>query len=288
MSVKDTLIAEAKKWNGYLEKASNSQLSNFTANAGSANYTIFAVNYCDYYGESLNVYQGQAWCAMFVSVMFANAFGADIAEQMIYGHYAYCPYGVNNFKSNGSWYSSPQAGDIIFFGSSGTATHPGIVYAVESAKVYTVEGNTSSASGVVANGGAVALKSYSLSYAKILGYGRPNWSLAEAATITEYTEINDIIWELAHRRIISNSDLWLQKCAEDSNIYWFCRKLCQYIRTKQIGETADYAYTDISEIVWDLNYRGIISDTALWTDYCNNDSDVYNLLQKGLHYCRTY
>ncbi len=113
-------------------------------------------------------------------------------------------------------------------------------------------------------------------------------TVLRAAEITEYTDINAIIWELNHRGIISDSALWIKKCAEDANIYWLCRKLCQYIRTKQSGETADYAYTDIGQIVWDLSFRGIISDSALWTAYAANDINVYYLLQKGLHYCRTY
>ncbi len=112
--------------------------------------------------------------------------------------------------------------------------------------------------------------------------------IMNGAAVTEYTEINDIIWELAHRGIISDTELWLKKCEEDTNIYWFCRKLCQYIRTKPTGETADSAYTDIGQIVWDLHYRGIITDTELWTKYAEEDKDVYWLLQKGLHYCRTY
>ena len=48
-------------------------------------------------------------------------------------------------------------------------------------RVYTIKGNTSSASGVMANGGAVAMKSYPLNYAKIVGYGRPKYD-AVAAT----------------------------------------------------------------------------------------------------------
>lgn len=41
--------------------------------------------------------------------------------------------------------------------------------------MYTVEGNTSGASGVIANGGGVCTKKYSLSYARIAGYGRPKY-----------------------------------------------------------------------------------------------------------------
>lgn len=107
-------------------------------------------------------------------------------------------------------------------------------------------------------------------------------------TIEEYTDINDIIWELSYRKILSDSDLWIRRGREDSNIYWFLRKLCHYVRTKKKGETADTVYTDIGDIVWDLNYRGIISDTAIWEKYMREDINVYYLLQKGLHYVRTY
>lgn len=57
--------------------------------------------------------------------------------------------------------------------------HTGIVTKVEDDYVHTIEGNTSSAAGVVENGGAVAAKSYSLLYSKIGGYGRPNYTLVE-------------------------------------------------------------------------------------------------------------
>jgi len=178
MSVINDLLNNAKSWTGYLEKRSNSYLDDFTANAGSANYTRFARDYCSFFGESVNVYQGQPWCAMFVSCCFAYVFGADKAEKMLYGHYAYCPYGVQHFKNNGAWHTSPEPGDVIFFYKGAESTHTGIVIKVANGKVYTVEGNTSSTAGVVANGGAVAQKSYTLGYSRILGYGRPKWSIA--------------------------------------------------------------------------------------------------------------
>ena len=53
---------------------------------------------------------------------------------------------------------------------------------VENGYVCTIEGNTSSAYGVVANGGGVSRKRYPLSYGQIGGYGRPDWSLAEGMT----------------------------------------------------------------------------------------------------------
>ena len=71
----------------------------------------------------------------------------------------------------------PQPGDVIYFWNSEMkeASHTGIVVAVDSRYVYTVEGNTSSSSGVIDNGGAVAEKKYELSYKRIAGYGRPDY-----------------------------------------------------------------------------------------------------------------
>ena len=210
MSNANKLITEAEKWVGYLEKKSNKNLNEFTANAGNNNYTRFAVDYCDYFGEKKNVYQAQPWCAMFVSVVFANAFGAELAEKMLNGHYAYCPYGVNHFKSAGIWKTSnPKPGDVIMFrNGSGVACHTGIVVGVDSKRVYTVEGNTSSASGVVANGGCVAKKSYSLSYSKIMGYGSINYEFMEDELMSkEYDELKAEISALKAEIAKSNNKM---------------------------------------------------------------------------------
>ena len=73
---------------------------------------------------------------------------------------------------------------MIFFTNGTRAYHTGIVTEVTSTKVKTIEGNTSGASGVIENGGGVCQKSYSLSYERIMGYGRPDWSIV---TQPEYT-----------------------------------------------------------------------------------------------------
>lgn len=50
----------------------------------------------------------------------------------------------------------------------------------------------------------------------------------------ELTEVNDIVWELAHRGIVSDSDLWLQKLKDDVNAYWLARKVVCFIRENGI------------------------------------------------------
>jgi hypothetical protein len=51
--------------------------------------------------------------------------------------------------------------------------------------------------------------------------------------IKEITSVNDIVWEYAHRGIISDKSLWLKKLNEDENSYWLARKTLQYIREKE-------------------------------------------------------
>ena len=84
----------------------------------------------------------------------------------------------------------------MFRNASGVACHTGIVYAVDSNKVYTIEGNTSSASGVVANGGCVAKKSYSISYSRIMGYGNIKYDLIEEETELMSKEYEELKAEL--------------------------------------------------------------------------------------------
>lgn len=172
--MREKLILTAMKYVGYLEKKSGNMLENFTANAGYNNYTQFAVTYKMLTREN---YQGQPWCAMFVSSVFAECFGEEKGKKLLNGYFAYCPAGVKNFKNTGRFSkSNPEKGDVIFFkDNSGVACHVGIVCNVDSGYVYTIEGNTSVAAGVVANGGAVAKKKYLKSYNKILGYGKPKY-----------------------------------------------------------------------------------------------------------------
>ena len=194
MSAIDLLIETAEAEVGYLEKASNSQLDDKTANAGSNNYTKYARD-LDNEGAYNGKKNGYAWCDVFVDWCFYATFGLDALENMLYqplgGAGAGTTYSAKYYKNNSAFYDSPEVGDQIFFSKNGGTTmyHTGIVYKVTSSKVYTIEGNTSSSTEVVANGGGVYEKSYSLSNSKIAGYGRPNWSWASSYDV-DYTEVN--------------------------------------------------------------------------------------------------
>ena len=150
----DAMISTADAEVGYLEKKSNSNLDSKTANAGSKNYT-------KYWRDVKPSFQGESWCACFVTWVFMVVFGQELAEKLLkHFPFTYCPT-LAGMTSN----KTPKRGSIILFwrSSKGRYGHTGIVYKVDSTYVYTIEGNTSGASGVVANGGGVCRKKYKLS-----------------------------------------------------------------------------------------------------------------------------
>lgn len=168
---------------GYLEKASNKNLDEKTANAGRSDFTKFARDLDAVETFYNGPKQGFAWCDVFVDWCFVQAYGIDLAKKLLCqpdkSLGASCTQSSRYFKNAGRFYTSPQPGDQIFFRSGGRVVHTGLVYAVDSQRVYTVEGNTSGASGVVANGGGVKQKSYNRSYSGIYGYGRPDYTLVD-------------------------------------------------------------------------------------------------------------
>ena len=54
--------------------------------------------------------------------------------------------------------------------------------------------------------------------------------LWEEACFVELESVNDIVWELAHRGIITNTALWLNKLEQDKNAYWLARKTLHALR----------------------------------------------------------
>lgn len=169
----EKVILIAKNEEGYLEKKSNNQLDNKTANAGSANYT-------KYWRDIKPDYQGQPWCAAFISWCFMKAFGLDNAKKLLkHWPYVYCPTLGKLFARN----ANPKIGDIVIFYHSGTFTHTGLVTAVIGDRFYTIEGNTSGASGIIANGGGVCAKSYLNSQMPGTKFCTPDYSIVSNATI---------------------------------------------------------------------------------------------------------
>ena len=118
--------------------------------------------YWSWYGFNSRV----EWCACFVSWCYGQM---GLSEP----RFAACQsQGIPWFQSHGQWggrdYANIAPGDAIFFDwdLDGSAAHVGIVVGTDGSRVYTVEGNS---------GDACKIKSYSLTYECIKGYGLMNW-----------------------------------------------------------------------------------------------------------------
>ena len=118
--------------------------------------------YWSWYGFNSRV----EWCACFVSWCYGQM---GLSEP----RFAACQsQGIPWFQSHGQWggrdYANIAPGDAIFFDwdLDGSADHVGIVVGTDGSRVYTVEGNS---------GDACKIKSYSLDYQCIKGYGLMNW-----------------------------------------------------------------------------------------------------------------
>lgn len=175
MTAIEKVIQIAENEIGYLEKASNSNLYDKTVNAGSANYT-------KYWAEIKPEYQGQPWCACFVTWCFVQAFGKDNAAKLLKHYpYVYCPTMASLFTLN----ANPKRGDIVIFNRNGTFTHTGIVTSVSGDYFTTVEGNTSGGSTIIANGGAVCKKGYDNSNLPGTKFCTPDYKSIEAGRDTD-------------------------------------------------------------------------------------------------------
>lgn len=188
MTAQERLITTAQAEIGYLEKKDNDAkyIYDKTANAGTNNWNKYAYD-LDKIGNIFNGKKnGYDWCGVFTTWCYIQTFGVETAMNMTGFAYnglaAGVKYAANYYKNKGRFYTSkPQPGDQIFFYGNTTDVwqHTGLVEKVDSGKVYTIEGNTSNASGVIYNGGGVARKSYALTYSRIAGYGRPDWSIVK-------------------------------------------------------------------------------------------------------------
>lgn len=162
----------------YLEKRTNAYLDDFQKNAGYNNYTKFARD-VDSWGQP--GCQAQPWCAEYQFWKLVNVLGITRALQIMGGGFYNCVSITNHAKANGTWHNSPKAGALVVFRNG---SHVGSVRSFNGSVVYTNEGNTSSAAGVVANGGAVRNKSYAINDSAIDGYVWIDWGTDEPATST--------------------------------------------------------------------------------------------------------
>lgn len=113
--------------------------------------------------------QGAAWCDIFVDWCFCIEFGEALALKMLHQPKkscgAGCKFSYEYYKKNKATSKKPGKGYQIFFGKD--CSHTGLVYKVDSKKVYTIEGN---------KGDQVKKCSYAIDSSRILGYGIPDYA----------------------------------------------------------------------------------------------------------------
>lgn len=187
------VIAVAENEIGYLEKKSNSNLDNKTANAGSNNYTKY---WRDMANLGLGNYQAQYWCACFVHWCFYKAYGLKASQSLLLqSFYINCQVMYNLASGKNQIYSTPKIGDVVLFWTSRTGQygHTGIVVSViqDGKSFTTIEGNTSGGSTVVANGGCVAKKTYALSSLANPKFMRPNYGTNSSSIASNSTNLSE-------------------------------------------------------------------------------------------------
>lgn len=101
----------------------------------------------------------------------------------------------------------------------------------------------------------------------------------EISAKSELTTVNDIVWELNHRGIITNKNLWLTKCVGKSNAYWLAYKIANH--TINFNDNGTLGLTKVNDIVWELHYRGIITNKELWLALLPKDTNLYWLAYKA-------
>lgn len=198
----DKVINVAAAEVGYLEKSAIAYKKNpaildeKTAGAGSDNYTKYGRDMHKIYPAVMDF--PAYWCDAFVDWCFYKAYGVANAKGLLGGNFDdYTVASAGLYKNKGALGTEPRKGAQVFFTRNGQTSgchHTGLVYAVDATYFYTIEGNTSGASGVIANGGGVAKKKYSISAYKgkvIFGYPKYDESTGKKTAAEVAQEIAD-------------------------------------------------------------------------------------------------
>ena len=257
----DALIATARAEVGYLEKKSNSQLDDKTANAGYNNYT-------KYWRDVYPQYQAQAWCAAFVSWCMMKTFGLETAKKLLkHWPYVYCPTLGNLFTK----YANPQRGDIVIFYRGGTFAHTGIVTKVDGDAFFTIEGNTSGGSGIVPNGGGVCSKYYYNSKLPGTKFCRPDYSLVTSILGSNSTP------NASNQPVDQSYTAWVGSCTTNGTDVFSCAtgasKLSTYPKLN-----AENLVDVVGESGMQVNILGMLKRTELRTTMKRNLRNHHILL----------
>lgn len=112
-------------------------------------------------------------------------------------------------------------------------------------------------------------------------------ALTAPAAPPDLTTVNDIVWELEHRGILTNKALWLKKLNADENAYYLAKGCVNYIR--RMGKIPSRTAPELdstNDIVWELEHRGILTQKDYWLQKLKNDTNSYWLARKSCDYIR--
>ena len=203
MNTPDKVIKIATNEVGYLEKSKSAYQKNpdiiyeKTAGAGQDNVTKYGFEMHKIYPSVMDF--PAAWCDAFVDWCFYKAYGVTTAKSLIHGNFDdYTVASCDMYRRHNALHNTPKIGDQVFFTKTGTykgCYHTGLVYNVDNSYFYTIEGNTSNADKVVANGGGVATKKYQLAkYANKVLFGRPNYDIEQKSALEVAQECIEGRW----------------------------------------------------------------------------------------------
>jgi len=191
---RDRVIEIARAEVGYLEKSKAAYqkygkdiLYKKTDGAGSDNFTKYGYEMHKLYPQVMDF--PAPWCDALVDWCFLQAYGVTNAKKLLAGNFDdYTPASAQLYKDKKSWKPAgtiPERGWQVFFKNTKRICHTGLVVDVVQKDgiwyIITVEGNTTSEDGVVANGGCVRIKQYRVDYDRIAGYGVPPYGDEHAA-----------------------------------------------------------------------------------------------------------
>lgn len=168
----------------YLEKRSAAYLDDFQRNTGYNNYTKFARDVNSWGQPGC---QGQPWCAVYQFWKLTKVLGLKTALQIMGGGFYNCRNVTRHAQSKETWKKVPKKGALIIFRNG---SHIGSVNKYDTQYVYTNEGNTSSAPGVVVNGGSCCNKKYKLNAPVIDGYVWIDYGAEEQTSTDTAVKLN--------------------------------------------------------------------------------------------------
>ena len=184
----DKVLAVATAEIGYLEKSKAAYqknpaiLDDKVAGAGSDNYTKYGRDMHKIYPSVMDF--PAYWCDCFVDWCFYKAYGIATAKSLLCGNFDdYTVASCQMYQNKKALGTVPKIGSQVFFTRNGRVSgchHTGLVVGVTATTFTTIEGNTSGASGVIANGGGVVKKTYKTAdYAGRVLFGYPKYDTGE-------------------------------------------------------------------------------------------------------------